>query len=120
MALSQSLTANETPDAATHMTAANIPRVLMGQFLFLFLASLAVSTSFPIYGIVIRTALPGVQQPPLTVTKLMELTAANTESADRAASGPEPPVRVLVQTLTYLVPGNGNIERTYFILNRMC
>lgn len=33
---------------------------------------------------------------------------------------PKPPVRVLVQTLTHLVPGGDSIERTDFILNRMC
>ena len=33
---------------------------------------------------------------------------------------PEPPVRVLVQTLTHLVPGDGNVERSEFLLNKMC
>lgn len=30
------------------------------------------------------------------------------------------PVRILAQTLTHLVPGRDNFERTDFILNRIC
>lgn len=33
---------------------------------------------------------------------------------------PEPPVRLLVQTLTHLVPGESGIDRYAFIQNRMC
>ncbi|KAK2865076.1 hypothetical protein FQN49_003936 [Arthroderma sp. PD_2] len=33
---------------------------------------------------------------------------------------PDPPIRILVRTLTHLVPGNGNSERRMFILNRIC
>ncbi|KND87597.1 hypothetical protein TOPH_07717 [Tolypocladium ophioglossoides CBS 100239] len=33
---------------------------------------------------------------------------------------PEPPVQILVQTLTYLVPGNGSSERYLFMLNGIC
>jgi hypothetical protein len=29
---------------------------------------------------------------------------------------PEPPVQILVQTLTHLVPGSGNFERTDFYI----
>ena len=42
------------------------------------------------------------------------LTASKTEWS------PEPPVRILVQTLTHLVPGNDSFERTDLILNRIC
>lgn len=35
-------------------------------------------------------------------------------------NAPEPPVRILVQTLTHLVPGSGNMERSFFMLDRMC
>lgn len=48
---------------------------------------------------------------------LMEVTAAKTTST---ALKPEPPVRILAQTLTHLVPGKDNYERTMFMLNCMC
>lgn len=44
----------------------------------------------------------------------METTISNTERP------PEPPVRILVQTLTHLVLGNDSYERTMSILNRVC
>lgn len=50
----------------------------------------------------------------------METTASKTESSVLNPLRPEPPVRILVQTLTHLVPGNDNFERTDFILNRIC
>lgn len=36
------------------------------------------------------------------------------------SESPESAVRILVQTLTHLVPGNDNFERWDFILNRIC
>ena len=36
------------------------------------------------------------------------------------AKNPEPPVRILVQTLTHLVPGGDNFERIDFILDLIC
>ncbi|QRD83743.1 hypothetical protein F9C07_1633723 [Aspergillus flavus] len=50
----------------------------------------------------------------------MEPTASKTEGSVPNPMRPEPPVRILVQTLTHLVPDNGNFERTDFILNRIC
>ncbi|KAF2105731.1 hypothetical protein BDV96DRAFT_655306 [Lophiotrema nucula] len=44
----------------------------------------------------------------------METTASN------IGGSPEPPVRILVQTLTHLVPGKDSHERTYSMLDRMC
>lgn len=35
-------------------------------------------------------------------------------------SSPKPPVRVLVQTLTHLVPGEGSHIKTWYILNMVC
>jgi hypothetical protein len=46
----------------------------------------------------------------------METTARKPETP----LGPEPPVRILVQTLTHLVPGEDGFDRTRFILNQMC
>ncbi|KAF2785783.1 hypothetical protein K505DRAFT_290765 [Melanomma pulvis-pyrius CBS 109.77] len=42
------------------------------------------------------------------------------ETASKTERSPEPPVRILVETLTHLVPGNGSYERTYAILHRIC
>ena len=50
----------------------------------------------------------------------METTASETESSMPTPLRPEPPVRILVQTLTHLIPGNDYFERNDFILNRMC
>lgn len=50
----------------------------------------------------------------------METALTESERAIPEPLRPEPPVRILVQTLTHLVPGNGNLERTRFILDRMC
>ncbi|KAF7509273.1 hypothetical protein GJ744_008167 [Endocarpon pusillum] len=50
----------------------------------------------------------------------METAANNTESSVLLPLRPEPPVRILVRTLTHLVPGKDNYERTDFILNYMC
>ncbi|KAH8817338.1 hypothetical protein F5884DRAFT_830412 [Xylogone sp. PMI_703] len=44
----------------------------------------------------------------------MEATASKTEKPL------EPPVRILVQTLTHLVPGKECFERMFFILDRIC
>ena len=41
-------------------------------------------------------------------------------TASKSERSPEPPVRILVQTLTHLVPGNDSFERTDLILNRIC
>lgn len=46
--------------------------------------------------------------------------ASKVEDSQPNHPQPEPPVRVLVQTLTHLVPGDDGIEREQFILNRIC
>jgi hypothetical protein len=50
----------------------------------------------------------------------METIVSETETSMQASSMSAPPIRVLVQTLTHLVPGDGNYERSMFILNRIC
>jgi hypothetical protein len=50
----------------------------------------------------------------------METMASKTESSILTPLRPEPPVRILVQTLTHLVPGKDHFERSDFILNHMC
>ncbi|KAI9740965.1 MAG: hypothetical protein M1818_004571 [Claussenomyces sp. TS43310] len=35
-------------------------------------------------------------------------------------SRPKPPIRILVQTLTHLIPGRDSFERIFFILNGIC
>lgn len=49
-----------------------------------------------------------------------EVTATKIEKSMRIPINPGPPVRILVQTLTHLVPGGDNFERVDFILNRIC
>lgn len=46
------------------------------------------------------------------------ITATMEAAAPKTAT--EPPVRVLVQTLTHLVPGTDGLERSFFILNLVC
>ncbi|PGH23180.1 hypothetical protein AJ80_02710 [Polytolypa hystricis UAMH7299] len=48
----------------------------------------------------------------------METTTSKTKDSAPILFKPEPPIRILVQTLTHLVPGNGNTDRIMFILNR--
>ena len=49
----------------------------------------------------------------------METAARPTGQPEPIRFRPEPPVRILVQTLTHLVPGGNGIEKTTFILNQI-
>ena len=49
----------------------------------------------------------------------METTTSETKGSIPTLLKPDPPVRILVQTLTHLVPGNGGIEKRTLMLNRI-
>ncbi|KAK2765339.1 hypothetical protein FQN54_008185 [Arachnomyces sp. PD_36] len=56
-------------------------------------------------------------------TTMETTTTESKESAPSAptqAWPPPPPIRILVQTFTHLVPGNGGEEKETFILDRIC
>jgi hypothetical protein len=57
---------------------------------------------------------------PLPSTRIMKVAKPADKAAGTTAAhtGPEPPVRILVQTLTHLFLGTDNMTRTYFILNK--
>jgi hypothetical protein len=50
----------------------------------------------------------------------METAARQTEQPEPILFRPDPPVRILVQTLTHLVPGSDGLNKTMFIINRIC
>lgn len=49
-----------------------------------------------------------------------EVAADEIENLVAVPSNPKPPIRILVQTLTYLLPGTDNYDRTFFILKLIC
>ena len=48
------------------------------------------------------------------------MAASQTEQPQPIFSRPDPPVRILVQTLTHLVPESNDLSKTMFIINRIC
>ncbi|KAK2739594.1 hypothetical protein FQN57_006556 [Myotisia sp. PD_48] len=42
------------------------------------------------------------------------------EGSISTATKPDPPIRILVETVTGLVPGKGDFDRTFFILDHIC
>jgi hypothetical protein len=50
----------------------------------------------------------------------MEAAASTNKDPAPIVFKPDPPVRILVQTLTHLVPGTCNVNKTDFIFNRIC
>ena len=50
----------------------------------------------------------------------METAARQPEQLEPTLFRPDPPVRILVQTLTDLVPGSDGLDKTMFIINRIC